>query len=376
VALLIGAGLLLRSFSKLQDVKLGFEPDHLLTLRINLPRSRYKENPECWNFYSRLLQKTKSLPGVQDVSLTSLVPLAAGSTFSEVQIPGRSAAPDGSQPSTAWRIISPGYLRTLRILLRGRDFDERDTADSVPVAIISEEMARLYWPGEDPLGKTLILRSFGNKPYTIIGVAGDVRSFGLEIEPGPMVYAPAAATATWNPMQLVVRTRAEPTAQTPAVRGALRSLDANAPVYDIQTIEQLLNDSLGSRRFNIFLLGGFAGIALLLASVGLFGVMAYLVSQRTREIGIRLALGAQPRDVFRLVIGRGMLLALAGLAIGVAAAFGLARFLETLLYQIKPTDPLAFTVAPGLLLGVALLACYAPARRAMNVDPMIAIRYE
>ena len=177
-------------------------------------------------------------------------------------------------------------------------------------------------------------------------------------------------------MQLVVRTRAEPTAQTPAVRAAVRRIDAYAPVYDIQTIEQLLDNSLGSRRFNIFLLGGLAGVALLLASVGLFGVMAYLVSQRTREIGVRLALGAQPRDVFRLVIGRGMLLALAGVAIGVAAAFGLARFLETLLYHIKPTDPLAFTVAPALLLGVALLACYAPARRAMNVDPVIAIRYE
>jgi putative ABC transport system permease protein len=177
-------------------------------------------------------------------------------------------------------------------------------------------------------------------------------------------------------MQLVVRTRAEPTAQTPAVRAAVRGIDANAPVYDIQTIEQLLDNSLGSRRFNIFLLGGFAGVALLLASVGLFGVMAYLVSQRTREIGVRLALGAQPRNVFRLIIGRGMLLALAGVAIGVAAAFGLARFLETLLYQIKTTDPLAFTVAPALLLGVALLACYAPARRAMNVDPVISIRYE
>ncbi len=244
------------------------------------------------------------------------------------------------------------------------------------MTIISEEIARRYWPGEDPLGKTLILRSFENKPHTIIGVAGDVRSFGLEIEPGPMVYVPAAATATWNPMQLVVRTRAEPTAQTPAVRGALRSIDANAPVYDIQTIEQLLDNLLGSRRFNIYLLGSFAGVALLLASVGLFGVMAYLVSQRTHEIGIRLALGAQPRDVFRLVVGRGLLLTLAGLAIGLALAFWLARFLETLLFQIKPTDPLAFTVAPALLLGVALLACYVPARRAMNVDPMIALRYQ
>jgi putative ABC transport system permease protein len=191
-----------------------------------------------------------------------------------------------------------------------------------------------------------------------------------------MAYVSTAVFARAIQSSLVVRTRTEPTAQTSVVRGVLRSIDANVPVFDIQTIEQRLYDSLGSRRFNMFLLGSFAGVALLLASVGLFGVMSYLVSQRTREIGVRLALGARPRDVFRLVIGRGMLLALAGAAVGAAGAFGLARFLETLLFQIRPTDPLTFTVTPALLLGVALLACYIPARRAMKVDPMVALRYE
>ncbi len=376
VALLVGAGLLLRSFAKLQDVKPGFEPNNLLTMRISLPRSRYRENAECWNFYTRLLQETKALPGVQDVALTSLVPLGGGGTAGQVEIPGKPTAPDGSLPSSAWRIISPGYLRTLGIPLRGRDFDERDTAESQPVTIISEGMARRYWPGEDPIGKPVVLKSLGNKTYTIIGVAGDVRSGGLDNEPGPVAYAPAAMAATWATFQLVVRTRAEPTAQTSAVRAILRSIDANVPGYDIQTIEQLLYDSLGSRRFNMFLLASFAGVALLLASVGLFGVMAYLVSQRTHEIGVRLALGARPRDVFRLVIGRGMLLTLIGAGVGLVAAFGLARFLESLLFQVKPTDALVFTVAPVLLLGVALLACYVPARRAMKVDPMVALRYE
>jgi ABC-type antimicrobial peptide transport system permease subunit len=244
------------------------------------------------------------------------------------------------------------------------------------VTIISEEMARRYWPGEDPLGKPVTLRSLGNRTYTIIGVAGDVRSIGPDAEPGPMAYVSTAVLARAIQSTLVVRTRNEPTAQTSAVRGVFRSIDANVPVFDIQTVEQLLYDALGSRRFNMFLLGSFAGVALLLASVGLFGVMAYLVSQRTREIGVRLALGARPRDVFRLVIGRGMLLALIGAAVGAVGAFGLARFLETLLFQIRPTDPLTFTVAPALLLGVALLACYIPARRAMNVDPMVALRYE
>jgi putative ABC transport system permease protein len=376
VALLIGAGLLLRSFWRLQDVKPGFEPERLLTVRVNLPRSRYRDNQAAWTFYSRLMQEIRGLPGAQDVGITSLMPMGGGNTSTEAQIPGRSAAPDGSQPSASWRIISPGYHRTLGIPLRGRDFDERDTASGPPVTIISEEMARRHWPGEDPIGKRVVIGSFGGRERTIIGVAGDVRSFGLDTEPGAMIYVPLATAALWNPFSLVVRTRSEPMALASAVRGALRSIDPNVPVYEIQTAERILSDSFGSRRFNMFLLGSFAGVALLLASVGLFGVMAYLVSQRTREIGVRLALGAQPRDVFRLVIGRGMLLALIGTAAGLAAAFGLARLLESLLFQIKPADALTFTVAPALLLVVALLACYIPARRATKVDPMIALRYE
>jgi putative ABC transport system permease protein len=376
VALLIGAGLLLRSFAKLQNVELGFEPANLLTLRINLPRDRYQAHQECWAFYTRLLRETKALPGVQDAALTSSVPLSGlGNTGGAVQIPGRAAATDG-QPSAAWRIVSPGYLRMLGIPLRGRDFDERDGPESQPVTIISEEMARRYWPGEDPLGKPVTLRSLGNRTYTIIGVAGDVRSLGPDTEPGPTAYVSTAVMARAIQSRLVVRTRTEPAAQTAAVRGVLRSIDANVPVIDTQTVEQLLYASLGSRRFNMFLLGSFAVVALLLASIGLFGVMAYLVSQQTHEIGIRLALGARQRDVFRLVIGRGMLLAAMGAAVGLVAAFGLARYLETLLFQIKPHDGLAFTAAPALLLGVALLACYLPARRATKVDPVVALRHE
>lgn len=375
ITLLIGSGLLLRSFSKLQDVELGFKLDHLLTLRISLPRSRYRENLEYWDFYTRLLQDSRALPGVQDAALTSLVPMGGRGPASEVQIPDRSSVtPNGNSPPAAWRIVSTGYLRTLGIPLRGRDFDERDTTESQPVTIISEEMARRCWPDENAIGKTIILRSFGNKPYTIIGIAGDVRSFGLDTEPGLMAYIPVAAMPTLNSMQLVVRTRTEPTAQMPAVRATLRAIDTNVPVYDIQTIEQLLANSLGSRRFNIYLLGSFASVALFLASVGLFSVIAYMVAQRTNEIGIRLVLGAQPRDVFWLVIGRGMRLALLGAAIGLITAYWLSRFLETLLFQIKPTDSLSFTVAPVLLLSVALLACYVPARRAMKVDPMATLR--
>jgi putative ABC transport system permease protein len=262
------------------------------------------------------------------------------------------------------------------IPLRGREFDERDNEDSPHVTIITEEMARRFWPDEDPIGKPVTLLSFGGKPCTIIGVAGDVRSLALDSDPGPMVYVTTAVAALWNPMNLVIRTSTDPAAQSSAVRSALGSVDPNIPLYETHTADELLSGSLGERRFTMFLLGTFAVVALLLACVGLFAVMAYLVSQRTHEIGVRLALGARPRDVFRLIIGRGLTLAAVGSAFGVGGAWALGRFLESMLYQIKPSDPITLASAPVLLLAVALLACYVPARRAMKVDPMVALRYE
>ena len=376
VALLICAGLLLRSFWRLQDVSPGFKPDHLLTARLNLPRSRYDENPKAWGFYKRLLDETSALPGVQSVGITSGVPMGGGNTAGELRIEGRPPDPDGSKPSADWRIVSRGYFHAMGIPLRGRDFDDRDNEDSQPVVIISEDMARRYWPDEDPIGKSVGLLSFGNKTWTIIGVAGSVRSSDLESDSRPTTYVSTAVAALWNPMNLVVRTSTEPTAQVSALRSAVNSIDPNIPVYDIRTVDELLSNTLGSRRFTMFLLGSFAAVALLLACVGLFSVMAYLVSQRTHEIGVRLALGARPGDVFRLVIARGMALATVGSGLGLAGAWALGRFLESLLYQIRPSDPIALASAPVLLLAVALLACYVPARRAMRVDPMIALRYE
>lgn len=376
VALLVSAGLLLRSFWRLQDVNPGFKADHLLTMRINLPRNRYEDNPRAWGFYKRLVEEAGALPGIQAVAVTSGVPMGGGNTATQVQIEGKPPAADGSNSSADWRIVSPGYFRTMGISLRGREFDERDSEDSQPVTIISEEMARRYWPDEDPIGKPVMLFSLGRKTYTIVGVAGNVRSLGLDSDPAPMVYASTAVAATWNPMNLVIRTGGEPASQVSAVRSTLGSIDPNIPIYDIRTVDELLSNSLGSRRFTMFLLGTFAAVALLLACVGLFGVMAYLVSQRTHEIGVRLALGARPGDVFRLIIGRGMALASAGSALGLAGAWAIGRFLESMLYQIKPTDPITLASAPLVLLAVALLACYVPARRAMKVDPMAALRYE
>jgi putative ABC transport system permease protein len=376
VALLVSAGLLLRSFWRLQDVNPGFRADHLLTARINLPRTRYENNPRAWEFYKRLIEETSVLPGIQSVGLTSGVPMGGGNTATQMRIDGKPEPADGSKPSADWRIVSPGYFRTMGITLRGREFDDRDREDSQPVTIISEEMARRYWPDEDPIGKPVTLFSFTNKPCMIIGVAGDVRSSSLDSDPGPMVYVTTAVAATWNPMNLVIRTSTDPATQIAAVRTAAGSVDPNIPIYETRTVDELLANSLGSRRFTMFLLVSFAGVALLLACVGLFGVMAYLVSQRTHEIGVRLALGARPGDVFRLIIGRGMALAAVGSAFGLGGAWALGRFLETLLYQIKPSDPVTLASAPVLLLAVALLACYVPARRAMKVDPMVALRYE
>jgi predicted permease len=376
VALLVSAGLLLRSFWRLQDVNPGFKSDHLLTMRVSLPRNRYPENPQAWGFYKQVIERGSGLPGIESVAVTSGVPMGGGNTATQVQIEGKPAAANGSNSSADWRIVSPGYFRTMGIPLRGREFDERDSEDSQPVTIISEEMARRYWPDEDPIGKPVMLLSLGRKTYTIVGVAADVRSLGLDSDPAPMVYASTAVAATWNPMNLVIRTGGEPASQVSAVRSTLGSIDPNIPIYDIRTVDELLSNSLGSRRFTMFLLGTFAAVALLLACVGLFGVMAYLVSQRTHEIGVRLALGARPGDVFRLIIGRGMALASAGSALGLAGAWAIGRFLESMLYQIKPTDPITLASAPLVLLAVALLACYVPARRAMKVDPMAALRYE
>ena len=375
VALLVSAGLLLRSFWRLQDVNPGFKPDHLLTMRVSLPRNRYPENPQAWGFYKRFMEEAGALPGVESVAVTSGVPMGGGNTAGEVRVEGKPAA-DGTQPSADWRIVSPGYFRTMGIPLRGREFEERDNNDSQQVTIISEEMARRYWPGEDPIGKSVMLMSFGNKPFTVVGVAGDVRTESLESDSAPMAYASTPFAAGWNPMNLVIRTSGEPAAQVSGIRGVLGSIDPNLAVYDVRSVDEILSNSLGSRRFTMFLLGVFAGVALLLACVGLFGVMAYIVSQRTHEIGVRLALGASQGAVFRLIIGRGMALASVGSALGLAGAWAIGRFLESMLYQIKPTDPTTLAIAPVVLLAVALLACYVPARRAMKVDPMVALRYE
>jgi putative ABC transport system permease protein len=380
VALLIGAGLLVRSFARVQRVEAGFEMEQLLTLRVSLPRTTYKTGDEARIFYQRLLPAIAALPGVRAVATSSGVPLTQGNTASELKIPGFTASP-GVPVSADWRLVSPGYFAAMNIPLRGRDFDDRDVprpgSTALPVTIISETTARRYWPGVDPIGKTVDIGSFGNTSFTIIGVAGDVRSFGLDTEAGPMVYGSAGVFSGWNPMSLVVRSAVEnPQSHLEAIRGAMREIDPKVPMFDVNEVSDLLSTSLGPRRFNMYLLSCFAGIALTLASVGLFGVLAYLVSQRTRDIGIRLALGAARVDILGLILRQGMALALSGAVLGVIVAFSAANLIQTLVFSVSPRDPLTFIAVPMILLAIALLACYVPARRAMSVDPLVALRSE
>jgi predicted permease len=378
VALLIGAGLLIRSFWRVQQVNPGFNTDHLVTMRINLPRPPY-DGAKSRTFYQQLLPSAGALPGLSSVATSSGPPLSPGSTSSEVTVPGLMLPPN-TQASADWRLVSPGYFRTLGVPLRGRDFEEADAAVDDKgtvqrrVVIISEEMARRYWPGGDPIGRTVIIHSFGSAPQTIVGVAGDIRSFGLDTEPGPMVYGSALAYSGWNPMSLVVRSAVEPSGFISGVRKAVRDLDANVPVYGVDTMTDLISTSLGARRFNMYLLVCFSAVAVVLACTGLFGVLAYVVAQRTRDIGVRMALGAQRGDVFRLIVGQGLILAVTGAVLGVAGGFGAARLMRSLLFSVTPNDPLTFLAVPALLIGVALLACYIPARRATRVDPLVALR--
>ena len=376
VALLIGAGLLIRSFWRLQNVSPGFATDGLLTMRINLPGSRYPTGPDGWAFYERLLASVRALPGVQSAATTSLVPLGGGNTSSEIKIPGKVVASGTQLPGADWRLASPGYFRTMGIPLRGRDFTDGDARDSLPVAIISEQAARIYYPDEDALGRTIQISSFSSNPITIIGIASDIRSLGLDTDPGPMVYRSAKVFTGWNPMNVVLRSALDPSSQVPAVRAAVRAIDSSVPVYDVRPVTELFDESLGPRRFSMYLLACFAGVALLLACIGLFGVMAYLVSQRTHDIGLRLALGAAPRDVLRLVLGQGLALAVAGAVLGVLGGLAGAGIMRSLLYSVTPRDAVTFITVPLALIGVALLACYIPARRAMKVDPLIALRSE
>jgi putative ABC transport system permease protein len=356
---------------RLQQVEPGFTSAGLMTARMSLPNTVYPGGPPKRAFYDRFLTDLRGRPGIQAAAIASGPPLTGDFTAGDVKLPTQT---NEEAASAAWRIAGPGYFAALGIPLQGREFSMQDLIDGPPVAIISRSLADKYFPGQDPIGRALIMRSFREEPHTIIGVAGDVKTFGLDNEAGLVFYGSTTQYPTWNGITLVWRAQGGGSIDT--VRASLKSIDANVPLSAIASMDSLLERSLGPRRFNLYLLGAFATVALVLAAIGLFGVMAYLVSQRTREIGVRLALGATRAEVFRLILGRGLALAAIGAAAGLAAAFWLTRVMDTLLFGISRRDPVTFVAVPMTLIAVAALACYLPARRAMRVDPVVALRID
>jgi putative ABC transport system permease protein len=379
VLLLIGAGLLIKSFVLLRDVNPGFDAQHVLTMRLALFDSRYGRDIQLQPaFFRELTSRVSALPGVEAAGATVTLPLG-GSSFGV----GRAFVPEGRPLATDetidsdYFVVTPGYLETMRINVKaGRSFTERDTAASPPVVIVNENLARRIFAGEDPIGKRITMWPVEKFAREIVGVVGAVKTRELAKETGYQTYVPYAQDAGWGALSLAVRTKGEPEALTTAVRGAILSIDKNQPAYDIKTMDDVFSASVANTRLVALLFGAFSMFALLLASIGIYGVIAYSVAQRTHEIGIRLALGAQTRDVRRMIITQGMVLTLIGAVLGLAAAFAATRVMRGLLYGVSATDPLVFIAVSLLLTVVALLACYIPARRATKVDPMIALRYE
>jgi putative ABC transport system permease protein len=377
--LLTGAGLMAQSFLRLQAVDPGFNPQRVAAFGVSLFGDRYDSEPRVREFFRDARGRLAKLPGVYSAAAISSVPLGGAENLNHLSFEDVPPPAQGEQPVTENRKITPGYFETMGVsLLQGRDFDDHDDATQQRVCIINQTIARDFFPGVDPTGKRLKLgRTTDNAPWlTIVGVVHDVRGYALAVKPKPQVYSPVEQNAQ-NEMTFVVRADAASTALLEGtVRAEMKSLDPALPLANFRMMERLVADATARPRFSAFLLGLFAGTALLLTVVGLYGVVAYAAGQRTREIGIRIALGASGGNVLALIIRQGMLPALVGLAIGIAGALALTRVLASQLYEVAPTDPLTFLCVAALLLLVALAACFLPARRAARLDPMVALRCE
>jgi putative ABC transport system permease protein len=392
LVLLVGGGLMVNSFVHLLSVDPGFNPHNVLRMDLSLPGPRYPSPQQQIRFYEELMGRIKTLPGVEVVGATTQTPLSPGDNWSFFSIEGRPAPAPGQESNAAIRSVSADYFRAMRISLRnGRFFTEADArialpvmrwfeqqpypehyneSQPVPAIIINETMARMFFSGEDPLGKRI--RVVASPWLAIVGVVGDIRHTGLNTRPNPEIYMSDLQQPSGS-LAVMVRTSGDPLTLATAVREQVMAVDKDQPVA-ITTMDQIFSDSVGGQRFNMLLLSIFGALALGLAVVGVFGVINYSVAQRTQEIGIRIALGAQRRDIFRLVVGQGMVLAFLGVGVGLVGAFALTRLISGLLFGVSPSDPLTFLVVSLLLTSVALLASYIPARRAMKVDPMVALR--
>jgi putative ABC transport system permease protein len=378
LVLLAGAGLLANSFVRLLSVPLGFNLKNVLTVQLFLPEgTESASDARSIETLSAILERVRTVPSVQSASVVNSLPIAGG-VSTDFSIVGRPPVKSGDEPDAHIRMIDPAYFRTMQIpLLRGREFSERDSATAPKVMLINQTMADKFWPGQDPVGSRVTMLDWG-PPLTgeVVGVVGDVKPGGPQEPAGFTIYWPYPQfPSVFN--YLVVRTaNADPMSILGGIKAQVHAVNADLPVSQVRTMEQVLGESVAQRKFSLVLIGVFAGISVLLAAIGIAGVMGFLVAQRTQEMGIRIALGAQRRDVFGLVLGQGVRMISLGLLIGLAGAFGLTRLLSGMLYGVSPGDPLTLAAVSVFLISIALVACWIPARSATRVDPMIALRYE
>jgi putative ABC transport system permease protein len=377
LVLLVGAGLLVKSLQRLQSVDPGFNPDNLLTVRVSLPSGKYESDQKRIAFFQQAMTQIKSLPGVQSVGEINVAPFTGLNNGTSVEIEGDPELPPSQELKTGVSVTDANYFQTMQIpVLRGRIYTQQETVEMRHVVVVNEAFARKNLPGRDPLGKRLIIyMKPQNDPCEIIGVVADNKHLALDQTVDPMVFWPHAEL-TYGGMTMLVRTNSDPAALAPAVRGVIRSLDPQQPIGEISTMESLLSVSVARQRFSASLVTVFSILALVMAAVGIYGVMSYTVLQRTHEIGVRMALGAQRNDILKLVLKTGIVLGVIGVVVGLAASFAVTRLLATLLFEVTTTDKATFAaVSVGLFL-ITLVACYVPARRATKVDPLKALRYE
>jgi putative ABC transport system permease protein len=377
LVLLVGAGLLTRSFLALVKTDPGFNPDHVLTMNLMLPAAKYKDQPARAAFYNDLVQRVKTQPGVESAAVVNYLPLGGANSSDSYLVEGEPEPAPGDEHGGRYRVATPDYFRTMGIsIVRGRGFTDQDRAGAPPVVIVNEAFVRKHWPGADPIGKRI--RFYGpleRAPWMqVVGVIADVKH-ELNLAVTPEYYLPHAQNP-WNAMVLVAKTSVEPGSLAGALRQQVWAIDKDQPVFDVKTMQEVRSTSVAVYSFSSVMLGIFAFVALLLASIGIYGVMAFAVTQRTQEIGIRIALGARSVDVLKLVVKHGMKLALLGMVIGLAGSWAVTRFIEKLLVGVEATDLLTFSVVSVCLLVAAFVACYLPARRATKVDPLVALRYE
>jgi putative ABC transport system permease protein len=376
IVLLIGAGLLIRSFANLLRVNPGYRVDNLLTLRISLPDLSYEQKSRRAEFHRELLRRVSSLPGVEAAGEINHLPLTEYQFGGWLRVPDRPTVSNRDQPATPIGIVSPNYFRAIGISLRaGREFTEGDNSESPRVVILSEALARGLFPDEDPIGKQVWVPGPGKSTPTVVGIVADIRHTGLDKDVTPQVYVPYLQYLM-QASTLVIRTAGDSAALAAAVREQVASIDNSLPVYEVKTMEERLASAVAPRRFNLMLLGLFALFAMVLAAIGIYGVISHAAAQRTHEIGIRMALGARGGDVLKLLVGRGMMLVGVGVVLGLAGAWGLTRLMSSLLFGVSATDPVTFGCVACFLSAVALAACYFPARRAARIDPMAALRHE